>query len=129
MSEGGRDLPPGVTPISRSELVAKLDEHAVVLVDAQAPRWFEREHLPSALCANARDIDDLVDRLAAAPTEEIVVCCWSEMCDASARVSAELAARGFSNVRRYIEGKRDWLDAGLPVEGGQDTRPIWEGRD
>jgi hypothetical protein len=24
---------------------------------------------------------------------------------------------GYSNVREYVEGKRDWIDAGLPAEG------------
>lgn len=34
----------------------------------------------------------------------------------SGQVSEALAQRGFSNVRRYAEGKRDWLEAGLPIE-------------
>ena len=28
---------------------------------------------------------------------------------------------GYKNVRDYAEGKRDWLDAGLPVEGTDAT--------
>ena len=117
MSRNLPDPAPEVTPITRGELMAKLREDAVILVDAQAPGWYEREHLPGALRTDAKDIDDLIDRLRAAQTAEIVVYCWSQTCDASARVSAELAARGYSNVRRYVEGKRDWLEAGLPIEG------------
>jgi len=28
-----------------------------------------------------------------------------------------LAALGYTNVRDYVGGKEDWIDAGLPVEG------------
>jgi rhodanese-related sulfurtransferase len=28
-----------------------------------------------------------------------------------------LAARGYTNVRDYEEGKRGWIEAGLPYEG------------
>ncbi len=30
----------------------------------------------------------------------------------------ELAARGYTNVRDYPEGKRGWISAGLPYESG-----------
>jgi hypothetical protein len=26
---------------------------------------------------------------------------------------------GYRNVRRYVEGKQDWREAGLPLESGQ----------
>jgi len=27
-----------------------------------------------------------------------------------------LAAQGYTNVREYVAGKKDWREAGLPVE-------------
>jgi rhodanese-related sulfurtransferase len=27
-----------------------------------------------------------------------------------------LAARGYDNIREYAAGKKDWIDAGLPME-------------
>jgi rhodanese-related sulfurtransferase len=30
-----------------------------------------------------------------------------------------LAAQGYTNVREYVEGKKDWREAGLPLEGGR----------
>jgi hypothetical protein len=27
-----------------------------------------------------------------------------------------LAAQGYTNVREYAEGKKDWREAGLPIE-------------
>ena len=36
---------------------------------------------------------------------------------ASEEVARDLAAMGYRNVRDYAEGKQDWLDAKLPIEG------------
>jgi len=89
-----------VTPISRQELLAKMGEGAVILVDAQADGWYEREHLPGARRTCVHDVDELAATLSDDRSAEIVVYCWSETCDASARVSAHLAGRGYTNVRR-----------------------------
>jgi len=107
--------PQTVTPISREELKAKIREDSLIVVDTQDPGWYEREHLPGAMKADLSNLDVLTKSLAD-PTAEIAVYCWSESCTGSAQVSEALARWGFSNVRRYVEGKRDWLDAGLPIE-------------
>ena len=107
-----------VTPISRQELQAKMGAGAVILIDAQADGWYEREHLPGALRSGVHAVDELAATLSDDRSAEIVVYCWSETCDASARVSTDLARRGYTNVRRYVEGKRDWLEAGLPIDSG-----------
>lgn len=107
--------PRTVSPISREELNAKIRKDSVIVVDAQGPGWYEREHLPGAIKADLTNVDDLVERLHDTAAE-IAVYCWSESCTGSSQVSEALAQRGFSNVRRYAEGKRDWLEAGLPIE-------------
>ncbi len=118
MSAADHDPADRVRPITRRELHAKIREGTVIVVDAQAPGWYEREHLPGALRADADNIDDLVAELGDDPAAEIVVYCWSTTCSASAHVSTDLVHRGYTNVRRYVEGKRDWLETGLPVESG-----------
>jgi len=39
-------------------------------------------------------------------------------------VARELATLGYANVREYIEGKQDWIQAGLPTEGEHPDEPI-----
>ncbi len=107
-----------VTPISQQELQARMREGTVTLIDAQADGWYEREHLPGALRSGVHAVDELAATLSDDRSAEIAVYCWSETCDASARVSADLARRGYKNVRRYVEGKRDWMEAGLPIDSG-----------
>lgn len=89
---------------------------SITLLDAQAPGWFEREHLPGAVRALPEDLDSLEDALPAGRETEIAVYCWDVSCNASAQLAQELIERGYKRVRRYRGGKRDWIEAGLPVE-------------
>jgi len=101
-------------PIEHRELVDKLDRGALVLLDAQAPGWFERGHLPGA---HRLDWDDMVASARAVVSDqdaEIAVYCWNTTCTGSEIVAAELERAGFSKVRRYIGGKEDSV-----AHGGQ----------
>ena len=104
------------TPIDRDELRVKLEDGMIRLVDAQAPGWYEREHLPGALRAAADDVDGLLRALGAGHNAAIAVYCWNAACTGSAYVAEQLEARGYRNVRRSVGGKQDWTDSGLPIE-------------
>ena len=104
--------------IEREELVGELERGTIVLLDAQAPGWFERERLPSARRALPEDLDEFEQTLPRGRESEIAVYCWDKDCDSSAYIAEQLIERGYSCVRRYRGGKRDWLAAGLPVERG-----------
>ena len=53
--------------------------------------------------------------------DEIVVYCHDENCPASKAAYQVLVSLGFSRVRRYAGGMRDWQLAGYPTE--RDTEP------
>ena len=50
-----------------------------------------------------------------------MVYCASSTCTASEDVARELADQGYRRVQRYVEGKQDWVDAGLPTETETQT--------
>jgi rhodanese-related sulfurtransferase len=52
---------------------------------------------------------------------EIVIYCASAKRQNSGIAANRLAALEYTNVRDYHEGKAEWIDAGLPVEG--EARP------
>jgi rhodanese-related sulfurtransferase len=114
-----------ITAITRQELAPKLAAGAVVLLDAQAPGWYQREHLPGAHPVPYDRIDEVVRGLVPDPATEVVVYCWNAACTASAFVAERLDQLGYTNVRRYVAGKQDWMDAGLPIESadGAGTSP------
>jgi rhodanese-related sulfurtransferase len=102
--------------IDRAELLAKLADNSVTLLDAQGPGWFEREHLPGAIRGRIDDPDATLTELGDDFEAEIVVYCSSAACSGSALAAQLLEGRGYRNVMRYTAGKQDWLAAGLPIE-------------
>lgn len=106
-----------VTEITREELKAKMDRgEEFVLVDALGPDHYASSHLPGAVNLPYEFADDAEEVL---PDKgaEIVVYCMSIMCSASGEEARELEGMGYTNVFHYAGGKRDWMEAGLPVEG------------
>jgi len=85
-------------------------------VEALPTAAFRRRHLPNALNLPRGRVESLAPALLPDRDAEIVVYCGSWLCRSSDRVAARLRALGYSRVRIYRGGKRDWLRAGLPVE-------------
>lgn len=100
-------------PIGRDELVARLRDQAVTLLDVRPEDEFRAGHIPTArnipLKVLAARMSDLpVDR-------EIIAYCRGPYCVLSFQVVEILRAKGFQ-VRRLAEGYPEWKAAGLPVE-------------
>jgi rhodanese-related sulfurtransferase len=106
-------------PITRDELLAKIEVGEVVVVDALAPMSFAASHLPGAVNLPPAWVDDRAAAKLPDPHAEIVVYCSGVTCESSAIVCERLAALGYTNVRHYADGKEDWVAAGLPLEGGR----------
>jgi len=105
--------------IEREELKRKLDAGAVILVDTLPETAFARHHLPGAINIPSDDIVDRAPDLLPDPDAEIVVYCANGPCKRSDKAAARLVSLGYRRVRDYHVGKRDWMDAGLPVEGDE----------
>ena len=106
--------------IDRETLREKIesgDEFA--LVDALSPMSFALSHLPGAINLTPDWVDGRARRRIPDVETEIVVYCESSDCDSSVIVANRLVELGYRNVRHYVEGKRDWTEAGLPLEGGR----------
>jgi rhodanese-related sulfurtransferase len=90
-----------------------------VLVDALSPISYAMSHLPGAINMTPEWMDDRARRRIPDRDTEVVVYCADADCDSSATVANRLIELGYRNVRHYAEGKRDWTEAGLPLEGGR----------
>lgn len=105
--------------IEREELWRKIENgDDFVLVDALAPMSYARSHLPGAVNLPLEWVDERAARRIPDPGTEVVVYCVDVACDSSVLVANRLLELGYANVRHYAGGKRDWVDAGLPLEGG-----------
>lgn len=104
--------------ITRQLLQARLAASAPVLLEALPAKYYEQGHLPGALHfphdeARARAGDLVPDK-----TAEIVVYCASDTCQNSHIAAATLTALGYTNVSVYAAGKKDWVEAALPLQKG-----------
>ena len=106
--------------VSRAELLERMERSDdFVLVDALAPMSYAMSHLPSAINLTPDWVDDRARRRIPDLDTPVVVYCEGADCDSSLTVAHRLVELGYRNVGHYLEGKRDWVEAGLPLEGGR----------
>jgi rhodanese-related sulfurtransferase len=89
-----------------------------VLVDTRSPEHYAQGHLPGAVNLPPEWVDERGPRRIPNRDAEVIVYCSSSTCDSSAEVGARLMELGYRNVLHYAGGKKDWVKAGLPLEGG-----------
>ncbi len=104
--------------IEREELAAAIDAGSVTVVEALGQSYFEQGHLPGAVNIPHTEVAQLAPSLLPDKDAAIVVYCSNTQCQNSAIAQGELRRMGYTNVRKYAEGKQDWEAAGLPLESG-----------
>jgi len=95
---------------------------ALVLVEALPEQYYRHSHLPGAVNIPHDSVDELAPPLLPNKDAEIVVYCANGPCPNSGIVANRLLALGYTQVADYHEGKAEWVEAGLPVEGQSRAR-------
>ena len=75
-------------------------------------------HLPGAINIPHTEVGRLARELLPDKAAAIVTYCSNAACQNSQIEAVQLRSMGYKNVRKYAEGKQDWIEAGLPVERG-----------
>jgi rhodanese-related sulfurtransferase/DNA-binding transcriptional ArsR family regulator len=102
-------------PVSRKELMRRIREKLVTVIDTRPAKEFAAGHLPGALNLPP---SELRRRLRELPRDqEIVAYCRGAYCVLSYEAVAELRRHGFKAFR-LEDGYPEWRAAGLPVESG-----------
>lgn len=100
-------------PVSREELLGRLQDGSVTLLDVRPEDEFALGHLPGAY---NMPLDELERRLSELPKDqEIVAYCRGPYCVLSFEAVATLRAKGYK-IRRLEDGFPEWKAAGLQVE-------------
>jgi rhodanese-related sulfurtransferase len=103
-------------PIGAADLLQRLVEGGVVLLDVRPVAEYTIGHLPDALSI---PVTELEDRLPELPLDkEIVAYCRGPYCVFADEAVALLRTNGY-NARRLEQGLPDWQALGLPVERGK----------
>ena len=104
--------------VSREDLMARLRDGLVTVLDVRPEDEFDLGHLPSALNIPFATLDA---HLATLPKgREIVAYCRGPYCVLSFEAVATLRSRGY-RIRRLVDGYPEWKAAGLPVEAGSSV--------
>ena len=100
-------------PVTREDLMQRIRDGLVTVLDVRPRDEFAMGHIPGALSV---PLGELESRLADFdPNREIVAYCRGAYCVMSFEAVATLRARGFE-VRRLEDGMPEWRAAGLQVE-------------
>ncbi|MER9445619.1 metalloregulator ArsR/SmtB family transcription factor [Mesorhizobium sp. M0340] len=103
----------GLEAVSREELVSRLRDGLVTVLDVRSEDEFALGHLPGALNIPFAELEN---RLAELPANrEVIAYCRGPYCVLSFEAVAALRARGYV-AHRLEDGYPDWKAAGLPIE-------------
>jgi rhodanese-related sulfurtransferase/DNA-binding transcriptional ArsR family regulator len=103
----------GLEPLSRTELLRRIREKQVTVLDVRSPQEFASGHLPRAINV---PLQDLKRRLKELPSSrQIVAYCRGPYCLFSYEAVAELRKHGYQALR-LEDGYPEWKAAGLPIE-------------
>ena len=111
--------------ITREELKSTLDNGTkVTLVEALPGKYWRDGHLPGAIQIDYTEVEGKAGAMLPDKGARIVVYCASTECQNSTRAARTLEALGYTDVYEYVEGKKHWAEAGLPVvsENGAASR-------
>jgi rhodanese-related sulfurtransferase len=100
-------------PVSRTDLISRLRDGLVTILDVRPEDEFALGHLPGALNIPLGKLEQRLGELPAG--REVIAYCRGPYCVLSFEAVAALRARGY-RVRRLEDGYPEWKAAGLPIE-------------
>lgn len=103
--------------VSREDLIARLREGAVTVLDVRPVAEYQAGHIPGARSVPLSELDEVLAEL---PRDlEVVAYCRGPFCVFAPAAVRALLAAGFRAVR-LEEGFPEWRRAGLPVAVGAE---------
>ena len=102
--------------ITRDELQQEIEAGTVTVVETLGPAYYEAGHLPGAINIPHTQVRELAPALLPDTHAPIVTYCSNTACRNSEIAANELRSLGYTNVRKYAEGKQDWTEARLALE-------------
>ncbi len=109
-------MPMNTHLITRDELQAAIRSGDVIVVETLGPQYYDEAHLPGAINIPHIEVARRAPALLPDKDAAIVTYCSNTACRNSEAAAAQLRSLGYTNVRKYAEGKQDWSAAGLPLE-------------
>lgn len=106
----------GLEPVSRQELLERVEAGLVTVLDVRPEDEFALGHLPGAVNIPLADLHERLAELD--PEREVIAYCRGAYCVFAFEAVAALRARGRA-ARRLEDGFPEWHAAGLPVSAAE----------
>lgn len=103
----------GIATISRDDLLRRLDEGRVVVLDVRPRAEFDAGHIPGAVFVDPQRVHERVRELP--PDVEVVAYCRGAYCAFAGEAVRALQSNGV-HAARLEDGFPEWRRSGLPVE-------------
>jgi rhodanese-related sulfurtransferase/DNA-binding HxlR family transcriptional regulator len=103
-------------PLPAKELLKRVRDRAVTVLDVRPPEEYAAGHLPGAVNVPLAELEKQLKRLPA--RKEIVAYCRGPYCVLAFEAVERLRKKGFK-ARRLEDGFPEWKAAGLPVEAAE----------
>ena len=100
--------------VSHQELVRRMEEGTVTVLDVRPENEFEMAHIPGAINVPVKQLSDRMSELSS--DQEIVAYCRGPYCVFAFEAVATLRKNGFK-AKRLEDGYPEWKAKGLPIEG------------
>jgi len=100
-------------PLIAKDLLDKINNKEVTVLDIRSPNEYERGHLPGAINIPLEELEKHLGELE--KDREIIAYCRGPYCILSFEAVKRLRELGFSS-RRLQNGFPEWKHAGLPIE-------------
>ncbi len=100
-------------PIPREELLERVRDGLVTVLDVRPAEEFAAGHVPGAINISLSELEERLDELG--ETQEIVAYCRGPHCVLAFEAVAKLREKGL-NARRLEDGYPEWKVSGLPIE-------------
>ncbi len=105
----------GMEPVNRDELLKRVVEGDVTVLDVRPVEEYRAGHIPGALSVPLERLQEILVELPV--DQEVVAYCRGPYCVLAVQAVEILRAEGF-NAIRLEESVQDWRAMGLPVEVG-----------
>ena len=113
----------GMEPVDRSDLLKRVREGAVTVLDVRPVEEYRTGHIPGALSVPLLQLKEILSKLP--KDQEIVAYCRGPYCVLAVQAVEMLREKGFKAIR-LEEGIQDWLAMGLSVSFGEEKNLVKE---
>ena len=113
----------GMEPVDRDDLLKRVIERAVTVLDVRPAEEYRAGHIPGALSVPLGQLKELLSKLP--KDQDVVAYCRGPYCVLAVEAVELLRNKGFTAIR-LEEGIQDWLAMGYSIAVGEEKTPLTE---